>query len=92
MQAFGMELLRQECASRPRENVFISPLSVYLALAMVENGAGGETNRPCRECSGPPADAETLKWNAEAKQLLEALQEKNGIALSIGNSLWSTAR
>src|SRR5271154_1253016 len=27
IQSFGMDLLRQECASRARENVFISPLS-----------------------------------------------------------------
>jgi serine protease inhibitor len=88
VQAFGLELLKQECASRPRENVFISPLSVYLALAMAENGAGGETKQAMRRSLRIAGDAEALKWNAEAKQLVQELQRKAGIELSIGNALW----
>src|SRR5271157_3853111 len=67
VQAFGLELLKQECASRPRENVFISPLSVYLALAMAENGAGGETKQAMRRALRIATDAEARKLNAEAK-------------------------
>ena len=43
-RSFGRELLRGMIASKPRENVFISPLSVFLALHMAENGAGGENS------------------------------------------------
>jgi serpin B len=88
IQAFGFDLLKQECASRPKENVFISPLSVYLALAMAENGAGGETKQAMRKVLMMNADAESLKLNAEAKQLMEALQKQEGIELAIGNALW----
>ncbi len=88
IQAFGLELLKQECESLPRENVFISPLSVYLALAMAENGAGGETKQVMRRALRIAADAEALKWNVEAKQLVQELQKKPGIELSIGNALW----
>jgi serine protease inhibitor len=88
IQAFGLDLLRQECAARPKENVFISPLSVYLALAMVENGAGGETKLAMRRTLRTRADVETLKLNTEAKQLMEALQKQDGIELAIGNALW----
>ncbi len=88
VQAFGLELLRQECESRPRENVFISPLSVYLALAMAENGAGGETKQAMRRALRIAADAEALKWNTEAKQLVQELQRKAGVELAIGNALW----
>lgn len=88
VQAFGLELLKQECESRPRENVFISPLSVYLALAMAENGAGGETKQAMRRALRIAGDAEALKWNGEAKQLVQELQRKAGIELTIGNALW----
>ncbi len=88
IQAFGLELLREECAARPRENVFISPLSVYLALAMVESGAGGETKEAMRRVLRAPADADSLKRNVEAKHIMEALQKQVGIELSIGNALW----
>jgi serine protease inhibitor len=88
IHAFGLELLREECAARPKENVFISPLSVYLALAMAENGAGGETKQAMRRALRIPADAEALKRNVEAKHIMEALQKQDGIELSIGNALW----
>ncbi len=68
--------------------MFISPLSVYLALAMTENGAGGETKQAMRRVLRTAADAETSKLNAEAKQLMAALQKQDGIELSIGNALW----
>jgi serine protease inhibitor len=88
IQVFGLDLLRQECTARPKENVFISPLSVYLALAMAENGAGGETKQAMRRVLRIPADADTLKRNVEARQLMEALQKQEGIELAIGNALW----
>ena len=88
IQAFGLELLREECAAKPRQNIFISPVSVYLALAMVENGAGGETKQALRRVLRTAADAEALRRNVEAKHMMEALQKQDGIELSIGNALW----
>lgn len=88
MQSFGMELLKWECAARLKQNVFISPLSVFLALAMVENGAGGETKAAMRKVLRLPAMAEARDLNQAAKHLLDALGSKAGIELSIGNALW----
>ncbi|HEY9870347.1 MAG TPA: serpin family protein, partial [Candidatus Obscuribacterales bacterium] len=42
---FGFNLLRAEVARKPEENVFISPLSVSLALGMTYNGARGKTQQ-----------------------------------------------
>lgn len=89
IQSFGMELLRQECAARPEQNVFVSPLSVFLALAMAENGAGGETKAAMRRVLRVPPEVEAGKVNEEAKRLSALLQSKGGIELSIGNALWT---
>jgi serpin B len=88
MQSFGTELLKWECAARPKQNVFVSPLSVFLALAMAENGAGAETKTAIRKVLQLPAAAEARELNQAAKHLLEALGSKGGIELSIGNALW----
>ena len=82
VQSFGMELLWQECAARPEQNVFVSPLSVFLALAMAENGAGGETKAAMRRVLRVPPEVEARQVNEEAKRLLALLQSKGGIELS----------
>ncbi|HDL18001.1 MAG TPA: serpin family protein, partial [Bacteroidetes bacterium] len=41
--AFGWELFKQIVAQSNNENVFISPLSVSMALGMTFNGAAGST-------------------------------------------------
>jgi serine protease inhibitor len=92
IQAFGLELLREECAAMPRKNVFISPVSVYLALAMAENGAGGETKQAMRRALRIAPDAEAPNLNAEAKQLVLELQRKAGVELAIGNALWADSQ
>ena len=46
-RTFGRELLRRMVARQPRQNVFISPLSVFLALQMAENGAAGAPKTRC---------------------------------------------
>lgn len=50
VQNFGIALLTLECSARPNQNVFISPLSVFLALAMVENGRAERRSRRCARC------------------------------------------
>ena len=41
--AFGFDLFGEVLAQTPEENVFISPLSVSMALGMTYNGARGPT-------------------------------------------------
>ena len=57
LQSFGLALLQQESSVKPKQNVFISPLSVFLALAMTENGAAGETKAAMRKVLVLPTDA-----------------------------------
>ncbi len=72
----------------PDKNIFISPISIALALAMTYNGAAGETAR---------AMAETLELDemslealnqASAELLRELGQLDPQIQLAIGSSLW----
>lgn len=78
-------------AAGPDENVFISPLSISLALSIVYNGAAGETAE---------AMAETLHFddldldavNEAHRALLNAFSraddEQLGIKLHVANALW----
>src|SRR3954468_22736247 len=52
---FGLKLLELESAAHPHGNVFISPLSLYLALAMTEGGAAGKTRTAMRHTLAAPA-------------------------------------
>jgi len=40
---FGIDLLRAVAAERPRENLFLSPVSAQVVLSLTANGARGET-------------------------------------------------
>ena len=46
---FGLKLFREIIANEPDTNIFISPLSVSLALGMTYNGAKGETKTAIQE-------------------------------------------
>ena len=57
LQSFGLKLLQQESSVKLKQNVFISPISIFLALAMTENGASGETKTAMRKVLTLPTDA-----------------------------------
>ena len=40
---FGFKLFSEIQKSQSNENVFVSPISIAIALSMTYNGAGGET-------------------------------------------------
>jgi serine protease inhibitor len=88
---FGMQLHRQLVQSEPNKmkNIFISPTSISLAVAMTYNGSKGETQT---------AMAKTMGWqgmsldemNRGNKTLISLLQQPGrGVQLRIANSLWS---
>lgn len=70
------------------KNIFISPLSISLALAMTYNGAEGETKAAMKEAlelNGLNTDA----VNASYKSLIGALLSLDPkVQLSIANSIW----
>ena len=85
-QTFGLQLLRDMVERKPRENVFISPLSVFLALHMTENGAAGATQTGMRKALALP-DLDAAKLNASSAALESILKAKT--ALTIANALWA---
>src|SRR5260370_664695 len=51
---FGLKLLQAEAAAKPHANVFLSPLSIYLALAVTEGGSTGKTRTALRHTLAVP--------------------------------------
>jgi serine protease inhibitor len=89
--AFGFDLFQRLQREGANKNVFFSPLSVTVALAMTYNGAVGETKK---------AMARALKiegmnhaeLNSASAELLKALKSPDPkIELAIANSLWARA-
>jgi serpin B len=70
------------------ENVFLSPASIELALAMTYNGAGGATKEAMAKAMslGALSVEELNKGNAGLLSLLESPDPK--VELAIANSLW----
>jgi serine protease inhibitor len=92
LHAFGLTLLQQEVSQRPKQNVFISPLSVFLALAMTETGAGGETKSAMRRALALPADVSPEDVNKSTVRLMKKLRAWRGAELTIANALWVDVR
>lgn len=84
---FAFALLRE--ASRPADNLFLSPLSASVALGMTMNGAGGETWSQMRDVLGFGSLAEE-EINAGYASLLRLLTELDpAVETTIGNSVWT---
>lgn len=70
------------------ENVFISPLSISMALAMVLNGAEGETHRQIKETIGL-AGLEEVEINKNFLSLINYLMTLDSkVSMDIANSVW----
>ena len=85
---FSFDLYKKEAAAYKDKNIFISPASVALALAMTIEGSAGETEK---------AMLQTLKlkginrkdFKTGNKILITNLMQKEGkVELSIANSIW----
>jgi len=89
LHRFGMTLLHQLCSRRSRENVFISPVSVFFSLAMMENGAGGETKTALRKVLSLPTETREQGINDSIVLLLKRLRQQKGAEFEIANALWA---
>jgi serpin B len=86
---FGFDLFAELAEADSGENVFISPLSVAIALAMTYNGASGETREDMAEVlklAGMDID-EVTAANEAFLVSLDNLDPR--VELAIANSLWS---
>ncbi len=84
----GFDLLARLDRSDSDKNVFISPASIALALAMTWNGAAGSTNRAMAQVLGL-ADTAREAVNSSYRRLLNELSSSDtALHLDIANSLW----
>lgn len=87
----GFEIFTDLARENPQENLFISPLSIAMALQMCYAGASGKTQSQMAEVmrfSGMPPDV----VSAGNLQFLDALQsEDSEVTIEIANSLWGRA-
>jgi len=86
---FAFDLTRKIDATEPAEdNIFVSPLSLHIALGMLMNGAEGETREGIIQAlrsDGLSADELNKAYNTLLKELPEA---DNKVKLAIANSMW----
>jgi serine protease inhibitor len=85
---FGFKLFKEIIKKEKDKNVFISPLSVSMALGMTYNGADGKTKEDMQktlELNG----LSTQEMNQCYKQLIESLiQLDPKVEFEIANSIW----
>ena len=89
---FGFKLLHDLREREPGANIFISPLSISIALTMTYNGAVGETERAMAEVLEIDAlDLSTI--NNSNRALRNSLENPDPkVKISIANSIWSRQR
>ena len=86
---FGFALFRQLQSKSPAQNIFISPYSVEIALAMTRNGAAGSTHTEMSQTLElEQFDATSVDTGYQ--KLLETLTTEldADVELAIANSLW----
>ncbi|WP_096626181.1 serpin family protein [Calothrix sp. NIES-3974] len=86
---FGFKLFTEVQKQDQNQNIFVSPASVAMALAMTYNGASGSTQEKMAqtlELQGFSLE-QINSTNAELAQLLTNPDEK--VKLTIANSLWA---
>ncbi len=87
--AFGFSLFRKLASEPTAGNVFVSPLSVSLALGMAWNGAAGKTREEMQRMLGL-GDASASEINESFEALLGRLRSLDPkLRLQIANSIWS---
>lgn len=88
-QQFSYKLFRETVAwDQENENVFISPLSVSMALAMTLNGAKGQTFEDMRETLALQG-MDLNEINRSFQSLLELLMTVDPkVQLKLANSIW----
>lgn len=89
MNALAFQVLSQIGKQNRNRNLFISPLSITLALALLYNGADGVTQQELAEILGIQ-NIELEEVNAAFAVIRDELEQHGGqINLSIANSLWA---
>ncbi|MDQ7825310.1 MAG: serpin family protein [Candidatus Eremiobacteraeota bacterium] len=86
---FGFNLYPEVLKAEKGKNVFISPASIAIALAMTYNGAARETQSEMADVLGLKGLG-IDKVNEENRKLLDDLRKADpSVTLEIANSLWA---
>lgn len=83
--AFGIAALSRLSSQSKTENVFISPVSIGIALAMAADGAQGKTRTQMLRALEVGGD----HLNEANAALLNALRENTDAAVGLANALWT---
>lgn len=87
----SIELFKNMCSAQGSENVFYSPLLTTTNLAILANGAGGNTRSEIMEALGYPQNEEGLAdLNSAYSKLLSVLPITDSrTRMNVATSLWS---
>ena len=83
---FAIELLKKSYLQKQNQNTLISPLSIVVALAMVANGADGETKEQMLKVLGNSLTMEELNHNLYS--YVTSLPSDDKQKLNVANSIW----
>ena len=84
---FGFDVLRELHSHQPSGNVFVSPTSIAVALAMTSNGAKDATRDAILKTLH--ADGQSMEAvNAANRDLVEQISKTTSVQLSMANALW----
>jgi serine protease inhibitor len=85
---FGIKLFKEIAKDEENENIFVSPLSVSMALGMTYNGADGET-KEAMEKTLELSDLTMEEINESYKNLINLLTQLDPkVQFDIANSIW----
>src|SRR5699024_10288467 len=85
---FGFDMMDKMKENKKDENIFISPTSIYMALAMLNQGADNETKTEIKNVLHLE-EHDDKKVNQAVATLLTKLDESDDdIDLRIANSIW----
>ncbi len=86
---FSVDLFSVLQKQTPDKNLFISPISISQAIAMLYNGAAGDTLKAIGSTVGIE-DLKLADFNASSEDLRNALEYPDpSVQLSIANSIWT---
>ena len=87
-EKFGLKLFKEIVKVTPDSNIFISPLSVSMALAMTYNGADGTTEQAMRNTL-EFGELSKIQINESFNSLIELFSEIDPkVKFQIANSIW----
>lgn len=88
-QSFGVDVFRNVVANEQKgKNVFISPLSLSMALAMTVNGAAGDTRTAMMKTLDVP-NSNVTELDASYQSLMKLLLNVDPkVQMELANSIW----